>query len=74
MMAATNDAKKSLEGNDAHTPSNLKNWGRMIRNGIKKSSWRESDKKMLIFTFPIHWKKLVTTIWNPTIGYIIMFI
>lgn len=62
MKAATNDANKSLDGNDAHTPSNLKNCGRITRKGIKKNSWRERDKKILIFTFPMHWKKFVTTI------------
>ena len=54
MIAATNDAKKSLEGNEAHTPSKLKKFGRITSSGIKNSSWRERDKKMLIFTLPIH--------------------
>lgn len=51
-MAATNDAKKSLEGSEAHTPSKSKNFGKMISSGIRNSSWRESDKKILIFTLP----------------------
>lgn len=54
MIAATNDAKKSLEGNDAQTPFKLKKCGRITSNGIKNSNWRERDKKMLIFTLPIH--------------------
>ena len=32
------------------------------------SNCLESERKMLIFTFPMHWKKLVMTIWNPMIG------
>jgi hypothetical protein len=26
------------------------------------------ERKILIFTFPMHWKKLVMTIWNPMTG------
>lgn len=54
MIAAINDAKKSLEGNDAQTPFKLKKCGRITSSGIKNSNWRERDKKMLIFTLPIH--------------------
>jgi len=38
MIAATNDAKKSLEGKDAHTPFKLKNCGRITSSGIKNNS------------------------------------
>ena len=45
MIAATNDAKKSLEGNDTQTPFKLKKCGRITSSGIKNSNWRERDKK-----------------------------
>ena len=32
------------------------------------SNCLDSERKMLIFTFPIHWKKFVMTIWKPMIG------
>ncbi len=54
IIAATNDAKKSLEGNDAQTPFKLKKCGRITSNGIKNSNWRDRHKKMLIFTLPIN--------------------
>lgn len=61
-MAAMKDAVKSLEGNAAHTPFNPKKRGRAASRGRRNNNWRERDKKILIFTLPIHWKKLVTTI------------
>ena len=32
------------------------------------SNCLDKERKMLIFTFPMHWKKLVMTIWNPMTG------
>ena len=43
-----------------------------MSNGSKNNSCRESDRNMLIFTFPMHWKKLVITIWQPISGNIII--
>lgn len=36
--------------------------------GNRYSNWRVSDKKMLIFAFPMLWKKLPMTICAPTNG------
>ena len=45
-----------------HTPVMPKNSGNMPNSGTRKSNWRESERKMLIFALPMLWKKLVTTI------------
>ena len=42
--------------------------GRKISPGIRKSSWRESDRKIALPAMPMLMKKLVATIWNPMIG------
>ena len=68
MTKAMTAARKSEIGIHAHTPSMSQNIGRKKRRGKRMSICRDSDRKMLIFTLPMHWKKLVTTIWNPMIG------
>ncbi len=52
---------KSLAGSDHHTPSTPKDFGSNISNGKRNISCRDNDRKMLIFAFPIDWKKLVIT-------------
>ena len=61
--AAMIDAAASLTGMAAHTPFKPKNKGRMASMGSRMISCRLRERKMLTFTLPIHWKKLVTTIW-----------
>ena len=65
---ATIEATASDTGIAVHTPSSSIMGGNIISNGIKKSICRDNDRKMLILALPIHWKKLVITIWQPTIG------
>ena len=60
--AVMTDAAASLTGMAAHTPFRPKNRGRMPSMGSRMMSCRLRERKMLIFTFPIHWKKLVITI------------
>ena len=67
-MNATIKASKSEAAMLAHTPSMPKNSGNINRNGIRKISWRVSDKNIDSFGLPIDWKKLVITICMPTIG------
>ena len=55
--------KASDIGIDIHTPVIPKNRGNTPNSGTRKSNWRESERKMLIFALPMLWKKLVTTIW-----------
>ena len=52
---------KSLKGMEYHTPSRSQNRGRMYASGNNMNNCLESDRKMDIFTFPMHWKKLVMT-------------
>ena len=42
--------------------------GRNSSPGSRKSSWRDSDRKIAFGAMPMLWKKLVVTIWNPMIG------
>lgn len=62
ITAAMSEAIVSAVGSDIHTPSSLKNCGRMISSGSRNSICRDSDRNMLIFALPMLWKKLVTTI------------
>ena len=66
--AAMTAAEKSEIGMLHHTPSIPHIIGRKARSGRRMSNCLESERKMLIFTFPMHWKKLVITIWNPMTG------
>ena len=61
-------AEKSEIGILHHTPSMPQNIGRIPRSGRRMSNCLDKERKMLIFTFPIHWKKFVMTIWKPMIG------
>ena len=67
-MAAMTAAEKSEIGMLHHTPSMPHIIGRKARSGRRMSNCLESERKMLIFTFPIHWKKFVMTIWKPMTG------
>ena len=66
--AAMTAAEKSEIGMLHHTPSIPHIIGRKARSGRRMSNCLESERKMLIFTFPMHWKKFVMTIWKPMIG------
>ena len=68
MTAAMTAAEKSEIGMQYHTPSMPHISGSNPKSGMRMSNCLESERKMLIFTFPMHWKKLVTTIWKPMIG------
>ena len=75
MQAATIEASKSESGMAHHTPQlpsqrvySSKMRGRNNSPGRRKSSCRESDRKIALPAMPMLWKKLVVTIWNPMIG------
>ena len=55
-------------GNAAHTPSTPMIGGSAINNGKRKIICLESERNMLIFAFPILWKKLVITACEPING------
>ena len=57
---------KSLAGIAYHTPSRFHNKGNTYAIGNNRKSCRESERKMLTFTFPMHWKKLVMVACEPT--------
>ena len=40
----------------------------IIRNGIRNSSCRVSERNIDSFGLPIDWKKFCITIWHPTTG------
>ena len=61
-------AEKSETGILYHTPSISHIIGRNARSGRRMSNCLDRERKMLIFTFQMHWKKLVMTIWNPMTG------
>lgn len=61
-------ARKSDTGKHIHTPSAPKNIGRKYRRGIRNRICLDSERIMDLWTIPRHWKKLVDTIWKPTIG------
>lgn len=67
-MAARIDAVLSAIGMDSQTPIAPKWRGSRISSGTRKSIWRVSDMKIAFLGLPIYWKKLLVTIWNPTIG------
>ena len=67
-MAAMTAAEKSEIGILYHTPSISHIIGRKARSGRRMSNCLDKERKMLIFKFPMHWHKLVMTIWNPMIG------
>jgi len=50
------------------TPRVPNNGGRMIKQGIKKSICRVKERKIAFLDMPMERKKLVATIWKPTIG------
>ena len=62
---AMSAAEKSEIGMLYHTPSISQIIGRKARSGRRMSNCLDKERKILIFTFPMHWKKLVITIWNP---------
>ena len=67
-MAAMTAAEKSEIGILYHTPSMSHIIGRKARSGRRMSNCLDKERKILIFTFPMHWKKFVMTIWNPMTG------
>ena len=75
MKTVTIDASRSDNGMAHHTPqlpfhsvqsSNIR--GSTSSPGSRKSSCRESDRKMALPAMPMLMKKLVATIWNPMMG------
>ena len=50
---------KSDAGIEYHTPSRSQKYGNTYAIGNNRNSCRDRERKMLIFTFPIHWKKFV---------------
>ena len=74
VYAVTIDAVASETGMEAQTPLSPKNLGRTANAGIRNSSCLDRERKILILTFPMHWKKLVITIWKPMMGNIIVTI
>lgn len=67
-MAAVTKAKKSDTGIHIQMPSRPKKCGNISSPGSRYSNWRVSDRKILIFAFPMLWKKLPMTICAPTSG------
>ena len=53
-------------GIDHHTPSTPMNLGSMSSMGKRNSICLDSERNMLIFAFPMLWKKFVITICDPT--------
>ena len=51
-----------------HTPCAPKNNGNISKPGIRNNTCLDNEKNMALPAIPIHWKKLLTTIWKPTIG------
>lgn len=62
MVAITSD-----DGKENHTPSNLKKCGSVNSRGIKNITCRVRLRNIDLPAIPRDWKKLVATIWNPTI-------
>ena len=58
--------RKSLTGMEYHTPSSPHHKGRARASGRSRMSCRVSDRKMLMRTLPMHWKKLVMTACDAT--------
>ena len=67
-MAAITAAEKSEIGILYQTPSISQSNGSSPKSGRRMSNCLDRERKMLIFTLPMHWKKLVMTIWKPMIG------
>ena len=67
-IAAMTAAEKSEIGMLHHTPSMPQTIGRKPRSGRRMSNCLDKERKILIFTFPMHWKKFEMTIWNPMTG------
>ena len=65
---------KSLAGMEYHTPSSPQNDGNIYAMGSNRNSCLDNDRKMLIFTLPMHWKKLVMIACEPTTKNTIMSI
>ena len=59
-------ASVSAIGKEYQTPRTSSHNGRRYTSGTRKSSWRVRERKILLFTIPKHWKKLVETICMPT--------
>ena len=66
IMAVTSVAITSEAGKAAHIPSRPNFGGSNSNRGMRKSTWRVSDRKMEAEAFPIDWKSVVETIWKPT--------
>ena len=67
-VMAIKKAMVSESGRLAHTPSMPKKPGRMSKEGMRKMSWRESERKIDTLALPIDWKKLDITICPPIRG------
>ena len=61
-------AMESDNGKHTQTPLASIQSGSRYSAGTRQRSWRESDRNIDFFTIPRHWKRLVPTIWKPTIG------
>ena len=53
-------------------PFTSKKSGKMYRRGTRNSNCLDTDRMMDFLTIPIHWKKVVVTIWNPTMKKMIL--
>ena len=74
ITAATIEARASENGIELHIHHSHHISEKIERAGTRNSNCRERERNILTFALPILWKKLVTTIWNPTIGNIIIII
>ncbi len=67
-IAAVIAAVPSAIGTEYHIPSSPKKFGRMSKRGTRKSSWRVSDRNMLMPALPMLWKNPMVIIWNHMMG------
>lgn len=63
----TTVAKRSLNGKDHQMPSMPISEGNHKSNGNRKITWRVRLRNIDLPAWPIDWKKVVDTTWNPTI-------
>ena len=62
----TENASKSPNGNDNHTPVTPKNSGNISISGIMKITWRVRLRNIALPEAPMLWNKQVATMGTPT--------
>lgn len=62
MTAVTTVAIRSEAGKQPVTPSRPNFGGSISRSGMRKSTWRVSERKIEAEALPIDWKRVVETI------------